>query len=279
MRRAALLLAALACGDPAARPGAGNATPDADPGDDDPSAADGGAAAVWSPAPGTSWQWQLDGAIDTSYDVAMYDIDLVETPQRIIDELKADGRVVVCYFSAGSVESYRPDAGEFPPDAVGMTLDGWPDERWLDTRDPTVRSIMEARLDLAVARGCDGVEPDNVDAYANDSGFPLTAADQLDYNRFIAAAAHARNLSVGLKNDVEQAAALEPDFDWSLDEECFRYHECSELTAFIDAGKAVFHVEYGSSDRADIVCPSTSPLGFSTLIKRLRLDAWQVACP
>src|SRR5262245_39971398 len=36
--------------------------------------------AVWHPRPGTSWQWQLSGTIDTSFAVQMYDIDLFETP-------------------------------------------------------------------------------------------------------------------------------------------------------------------------------------------------------
>jgi len=271
VKRAALLLVAFACGDPAADPAT-------DAGDSP--APDGGATAgVWSPPPGTSWQWQLEGAIDTSFDVAMYDIDLVETPQEVIDQLHADGRIVICYFSAGSRETFRPDADDFPADAVGRPLDGWPDERWLDIRDTTVRAIMETRLDLAVSKRCDGVEPDNVEGYANRSGFPLTADDQLDFNRFLAAAAHARDLSIGLKNDVEQAAALEPDFDWSLDEECVLYHECAGLIPFIGAGKAVFHVEYGGPDKADTVCPATSPLDFSTLIKRLGLTAWRLACP
>jgi hypothetical protein len=277
VRRAVLLLAALACGDPGA-PAAGGGSASGD------SAADGGAAdgsaprAIWSPPPGTTWQWQLDGVIDTSLEVAMYDIDLVEASGETIDQLKADGRVVICYFSAGSRESFRPDADQFPPEAVGKTLDGWPDERWLDVRDPTVRAVMEARLDLAAAKRCDGVEPDNVDAYLNASGFPLTAADQLDFNRFLAAAAHARHLSVGLKNDVEQVPDLVADFDWTLNEECVRYHEAAALAPFIDAGKAVFHVEYGDASEADTVCPTTAPLRFSTLIKRLRLDAWRVAC-
>ncbi len=58
---------------------------------------------------------------------------------------------------------------------------------------------MLRRLDLAVTKGCDGVEPDNMDGYANDSGFPLTAEDQLTFNRFIANEAHRRGLAVGLK--------------------------------------------------------------------------------
>ena len=53
-------------------------------------------------------------------------------------------------------------------------------------------------------KGYDGVEPDNVDRYVNASGFDLDADAQLAFNRFIANEAHARGLSVGLKNDLDQ---------------------------------------------------------------------------
>ena len=46
----------------------------------------------WRPAPGTSWQWQLTGAIDTSIDVEMYDIDLFDTPTATIDAAARRGR-------------------------------------------------------------------------------------------------------------------------------------------------------------------------------------------
>lgn len=45
---------------------------------------------------------------------------------------------------------------------------------------------MGRRLDKAVSRGCDGVEPDNVDGYTNHNGLGLTAADQLSYNKWLA---------------------------------------------------------------------------------------------
>lgn len=45
---------------------------------------------------------------------------------------------------------------------------------------------MGRRLDKAVTRGCDGVEPDNVDGYTNHNGLGLTAADQLSYNIWLA---------------------------------------------------------------------------------------------
>jgi hypothetical protein len=235
---------------------------------------------IWTPAPRTSWQWQLTGTIDTSFDVAMYDIDLFDAPQSVIDGLHTSGRIVICYFSAGSYENWRPDIGDFPASALGNPLSGWPGERWLDVRSDGVRAVMRARLDRAVAKHCDGVEPDNVDGFANSTGFPLTAANQLDYNRFLASEAHARGLSVGLKNDPDQVAMLVGDFDWELDEECLQFNECDKLAPFIAAGKAVFHVEYSDVTNAATVCPQTQPLQFSTLIKhRSPVDAWRVACP
>jgi hypothetical protein len=233
---------------------------------------------IWRPAPGTSWQWQLTGTIDDSLDVQMYDIDLFEAPQATIDGLRARGVAVICYFSAGSWEEWRDDADDFPTSAIGEPLDGWPGESWLDVRDAGVRDVMRARLDLAVAKRCDGVEPDNVDGYDNDSGFPLRPADQLDYNRFLAAEAHARGLSIGLKNDLDQVEALLDDFDWALNEECFQWDECGTLAPFIEAGKAVFHVEYGGASLADEICPQANALDFDSLIKRLDLDAWRVPC-
>jgi hypothetical protein len=46
-----------------------------------------------------------------------------------IAALHGAGRKVICYFSAGSYESGRPDSGQFPPAAIGRVMDGWPDER------------------------------------------------------------------------------------------------------------------------------------------------------
>jgi len=212
-------------------------------------------------------------------DAQAFDVDLVEVPPSVFGDLHGKGRKVVCYFSAGSHEDWRPDASQFPAAAIGKALDGWPGERWLDVRNNEVRAIMKARLDLAASKGCDGVEPDNVDGYANDTGFDLSEADQLDYNRFLAQEAHARGMAAGLKNDVDQVADLVGDFDFEVNEECFQYDECDLLTPFIQAGKAVFQVEYGSASLANTVCPQAKQMQLSSVIKNLDLDAWRVACP
>ncbi|HLX40781.1 MAG TPA: hypothetical protein VKR42_09615, partial [Ktedonobacteraceae bacterium] len=38
----------------------------------------------WHPALNTSWQWQLQGNIDQSYNVRMYDVDMFDTPASVV---------------------------------------------------------------------------------------------------------------------------------------------------------------------------------------------------
>ena len=46
-------------------------------------------------------------------------------------------------------------------------MDGW-DEYWLDLRTPAcltnIKAIQEARMKKFQQKGCDGVDPDNVDS-------------------------------------------------------------------------------------------------------------------
>lgn len=231
----------------------------------------------WAPALTTSWQWQLQGDIDTSVDAQMFDVDGFEVSRATVQALHDQGRAVVCYLSAGSWESWRPDAGDFPSSVKGDS-NGWPGERWLDIRKLRVLGpIMQARLDRCAAKGFDGVEFDNVDGYQNRSGFPLTGADQLRYNVFLANQAHRRGMSAVLKNDLGQVRDLLPYFDVALNEQCFQYDECNRLRPFVSAGKAVFTVEY----RLDLgeFCPQAAALGFNSLKKKLGLGVWRRPCP
>ena len=102
----------------------------------------------------------------------------------------------------------------------------------------------------------------------NESGFALTDEDQLAYNRWLAATAHELGLSIGLKNDLNQIEDLVEDFDWALNEQCFQYDECELLLPFIEAGKAVFGVEYSEEGlKPAAYCPIANEYGFSWLTK------------
>lgn len=231
----------------------------------------------WKAAPMTSWQWQLSGTVDTSIDVDMYGIDGFESPASLIDFLHGEGRRVVCYFSAGSVERWRPDAGRFPARVIGRKLEGWAGERWLDVRRrDALRPIMQKRVDMCATKGFDAVEFDNVDGWSNRTGFRIRKADQLRFNVMLANMAHAAGMSTFLKNDVEQVARLLPYFDNALNEECFSYHECDMLQPFLDAGKAVFQVEYELP--VSRFCPKANLMNLNSLKKKWSLGVWRVAC-
>jgi len=231
----------------------------------------------YRPGVATTWQWQLLGTVNTAYSVDVYDIDLFDVSASTIASLQATGKRVICYFSAGSFEDFRSDANRFPQEVLGNTLEGFADERWLDIRSSNVLDIMGDRLDIAVQKGCDGVEPDNVDGYVNNSGFDLTAADQLAFNRRIANAAHERGLAVALKNDLDQILDLIAYFDLSVNEQCHEFDECSLLQPFVAEGKPVFNAEYDSrfvSDAAvrDGMCATARAENLRTLILPLDLD-------
>ncbi len=231
----------------------------------------------YRPGVDATWQWQLLGTVNVAYDVDVYDIDLFDVSTGVIASLQTSGKRVICYFSAGSFESFRSDASRFLEEELGNTLEGFADERWLDIRSPNVLRIMNNRLDLAVQKGCDGVEPDNGDGFANNSGFNFSATDQLAFNRHIANAAHERNLSVALKNDLDQISDLLAYVDFAVNEQCHEFDECAELQPFVTAGKPVFNAEYDDQLVADAaerdqVCTASRAQDIRTLILPLDLD-------
>ncbi|MCP2328060.1 hypothetical protein HDA40_006567 [Hamadaea flava] len=234
--------------------------------------------ARWKPRVGQTWQWQLSGRLDLTVPAEVYDVDLFTTTAAQVAALHKAGRKVICYLNAGAQEDFRTDSGRYPKSVLGKELDGWPGEHWVDIRRWDLLSpILTDRMKMCRDKGFDGVEPDNLEAYANDSGFSLTAADQLAFNRRVADLAHRHGLAVGLKNDVDQAKQLQPSFDFAVNEECAQYAECARLSVFVTAGKPVFHVEYDLSPAQ--FCPATRKLRFASMRKHLDLDAWRSVCP
>ncbi|MBX3314174.1 MAG: endo alpha-1,4 polygalactosaminidase [Actinobacteria bacterium] len=227
--------------------------------------------------PAGSWQYQLSGTLDLGVDAAIWDVDGDETTAAQVAALHRRGAYVICYMSAGSFEDWRSDAGRYPSSVLGRALDGWPGERWVDVRRTDVLlPIIRDRIARCRAKGFDAVEFDNVDGYANDSGFPLTAAHQLRFNRLLADAAHAQGMHAALKNDADQVSALVGSFDLAVVEECIRYDECDRYRPFTAAGKPVLVVEYDVA--ADVVCARARTDGFRAIVKDLDLGPGRRAC-
>jgi endo-alpha-1,4-polygalactosaminidase (GH114 family) len=234
----------------------------------------------WKPELNTTWQLQFDEPIEPSLDVEMVDIDMFDNDARMVADLHARGKKVICYISMGSWEDWRPDRDQFPESVIGKKYTGWPGEKWLDIRQiELLTPILRARLDECKTKGFDGVDPDNIDGYTNDTGFPLTYQDQLNYNIWLAEEAHARGLSIGLKNDPEQVTDLMPYYDWVLTESCFAEGWCDQVVPFVDAGKPVFAVEYTDVGMTlDAFCPQAEAMNFNAILKHRELDAWLEAC-
>ena len=250
----------------------------------------------WLPPVVTPWQWEIDHALNTASasdmgtgvttytgqpapDPTMYDIDGFDTPAATVAALHATGRHVVCYIETGAVESYRPDAGQFPAADLGDTMPGYPQERYIDIRDIAgLRPVMDARLQMCKSKGFDAVEPDIDDSYASTTGFPLTVTDQVNYDQAIAADAHAIGLSIALKNGDTPSFALAmlPSVDFAIDEQCFQYSSCDAFTPFVATGKAVFEVEY--STETSNFCPQANAMDFNAEKQNVALNGGRHPC-
>jgi hypothetical protein len=117
----------------------------------------------------------------------------------------------------------------------------------------------------------------------------LTKADAIDYVKFLSETAALYNMSTGLKNAGDMISDVLDYVHFSVNEQCVEYSECSAFSAFIDAGKPVFHIEYPSrapnktstSDINEICSQSgkvTGTEGFSTVFKKMNLDGWVEYC-
>ncbi|KAA8576804.1 hypothetical protein MFRU_014g00980 [Monilinia fructicola] len=248
----------------------------------------------WAPNTNASNTWninlltQLD-PVNIYPNTTIYDIDLflsTNSTPSIIRTLHSKSHKVICYFSAGTIETFRPDTDRFLPSDYGKQLPDWHNEYWANISSPNVRSIMLSRLDLAVNQSCDAVDPDNVDGYSNDNGLGLTEDDSIDFMQWLAGEAHGRGMGIGLKNAGEIIDRVLDNVQFAVNEQCVQYQECDTWQVFIDHGKPVFNIEYPKDapavsqvEKKDVCDGSNIHAdGFFTIIKKMELDDWVEAC-
>ncbi|HVM70652.1 MAG TPA: endo alpha-1,4 polygalactosaminidase [Anaerolineales bacterium] len=236
----------------------------------------------WRPRPGLTWQWQLsEPPVDLTVDAQVFDIDLFDNDAGVVRALHEQGRKVIGYTSVGSREDWRPDANQFPAELLGNDYEGWPGEKWLDIRQiDRLSGIMQARLDLCAEKGFDGLEPDNIEIHAADTGFPISYQDQLAYAGWLAGQAHARGLAFGLKNAPDMLADALDFCDFAITEDAYYYHWIERMLPFIESGKPVFAAEY--TDMAvdfEAACDWGRQHGVRFIRKNRILTAFRVTCP
>ncbi|WP_236145876.1 endo alpha-1,4 polygalactosaminidase [Verrucosispora sp. SN26_14.1] len=253
-----LLVATVACRPPLPPPGAPTSWPAA-------------SARHWQ------WQWQLRGELDPEVPANVFVLDPVATTAAQTAVLRARDSRLVCQVHVGSVHPDDPDSSRYPAEVRGATSTGT-DRTWLDVRRwDVLRPVLADRFRLCRGKGFGAVLLADADGYAQRSGFPLDFDHQLRFNRQVAALARTLDLSPGLLGALPQVAALAPDLDFAVDEECVRLARCEKLLPLVDAGKPVFHVEY-TGDTTDF-CVTSVGYGFASIRKHRTLDAWRLPCP
>ncbi|EPE30352.1 (Trans)glycosidase [Glarea lozoyensis ATCC 20868] len=238
---------------------------------------------------GQKFQIVLNGVPDTGKvlapaDAMVWDVDAEDTTKETIAALHSLGKTVICYFSAGTYENWRPDAKQFPTGDLGTTLAEWPNEKWIRLSSTGVRNIMKARIARAAQKGCDAIDPDNTDAYQNSNGLNMKATDSIDYIRYIAKYAATLGMKTGLKNSLSIIPQVADLMSFAVNEECAKFSECDTYNSFIKSGKPVYHIEYVAkpptitNDERRIFCTSGGMAGFSTVMKNMTLNGWTAYC-
>lgn len=216
--------------------------------------------------------------------------------------------LVVCHVNTGALRLNEPDAMKYPgyqanpPDdpatpapgsVIGWSVGGDPAERYIDIR-PAARTkvlpLIEKRFDLAKSSGCDAILAAHNEALIieTSTGFPAVGIDgNKSWMEALAAAAHARILSIGIRNSVPQSTDVDAQaFDWTLIERCGEDGMCNLQRAFLNQHKAVFAVDYtvdvdgNATDQTNLCTKQAEGMIAGGIIKTPALDSTPpVRCP
>jgi hypothetical protein len=187
-------------------------------------------------------------------DVDVYDIDYQNSASTVA-ALHAQGKKVIAYVPVGDWESYRPDSYDFPEEALCGSIDGWP-ERYIDIRHPKAVELIKARIAVAAKAGFDAIEGDVVDGHRTGTGCrtPITSADMTAYLKDLTDYSHSLGLAYFAKNTSEDAAEWSKFTDGVVVEEAYAWNEAASYMPYINAGKPVFAVEYGTNSPSSAHC-------------------------
>jgi hypothetical protein len=250
------------------------------------------ASSWWVPPLGSQpWQWELSHPLNLSSARDMgtadklpdgqpapapviYDIDGIINPASTVTSLHAQGKHVVCYVEVGAAGNYYSATDEGvtttyydqlrSAGVFGNKVPGYP-EYYLDIRSAQTTSIIESMIDQqCAAKGFDAVETDIDEEYGDNSGFPLTKAEQEQYMTTLADYMHGLGLGWWIKNPDDTgdsyATDMYPLADAVLTEQCNQYSSCGLLSAYV-GHKAVFNAEYHL--KTSKFCANDDALGFN----------------
>ncbi len=250
----------------------------------------------WQPGAGNiEWQWEIDhplslssaadmGTGKTAYNGAtapatnptVYDIDGFDNPASTVSSLHASGFKVICYIEVGAAENYRADYSQFPASALGNVMSGYSSERYVDIRNATVVSIIEARISMCGSKGFDAVETDIDESYQSNTGFPLTKANEETFMATLSDFMHTHGMGWVAKNLDDTGDSYAQDMythaDALLTEECNAYGTCGLFPSYL-GHKAVLNAEYTSDNQTTAkFCPADNAAGINGVLFNVNLN-------
>jgi len=77
---------------------------------------------------------------------------------------------------------------------------------------------MTSRFSLAASKGCQAIDPDNMQVYESDSGFDISKQQQVAYNVAILDAIRSKGMMGGIKNAGAQVQDLLPLAEFAVSE-------------------------------------------------------------
>lgn len=244
----------------------------------------GGKTTWWQPSAGITFDWQLDDiSASNTFSGNVVDVDAFTTSAETVAALHAKGKKVIAYLSVGTFEDDRPDGSLLPKEVVGKKYDEWPHEKWVDIRQiDKLKPWLNSRFNMILKKGFDAIEPDNLDSYANTTGFDIDIEDTKKYIDFLITTAHNNGLGIGQKNVPELTEQYASKFDWALTEDAFKQGWQNDLKLYIQLKKPVFAVEYTDETSQNTFnqqyCPTATKLGYTAILKKRDLDSWIHKC-
>lgn len=220
--------------------------------------------------------WGPQEPLSTKGDLIILDASIQSA--ATIKKQKAQGKKVVCYISAGTIENWRPDAKEALSTAsLGKKYKGFEStEQWVNVLEwESVKPIMSARISEASSKGCDAVELDNLDCHdAATSCVPGASKDalkkkEIEYIKWLSNTAHSKGLAVGLKNVNGIVDDVLSYGDFAV-EEGNPGSEFGKFGKFTDQNKAVVSVQY--NDQGGQVCANAKKYG---MVAKYQSGGWK----
>lgn len=242
-------------------------------------------ASDWRPSLQDNWDIQLSTTPTSLFDskgkkLSWIELDMATDPNTI-HYYESNAVRTVCYFSAGSAEKWRPDFKAYPKKILGNVYAGFADERWVDIRSELLKPIIVNRIKQCKNNGFSAIDPDNLNAYQNKTGFALRKTNQVIFNKWIASEIHKQGLKAILKNGSELLPNLKYDFDVHLTESCLKDNFCDMTQSFSALGKPVYNIEYLDSNQSkSTICTHFKTKPINTILKSstFNIDGYRDTC-